>query len=129
MFFYDIKHIEVKHRGMLEDVRLCEIPYVRVENRFPAYDDWYAEEKEYSVIIYSRSSELFSAVKDGRGMTDYDYYRNYYLINNYSKYRRLLKREYTYELVKKFYDRLKNHNNVNINLLEIDIDIYRICEF
>ena len=40
----------------------------------------------------------------------------------------LIKREYTYELVKMFSEKLKNHNNVNINLLEIDVD-YEIDDF
>ncbi|WP_321835330.1 hypothetical protein [Clostridium butyricum] len=126
MFFYNTKKVQIKQRSMLEEVSIADIPYIRVENRFPAYDDWYAEEKENLVIIYRRSSELFPLVRDGRGMTNYEYYYNYYSMNG--KNNRLIKREYTYELVKMFSEKLKNNNNVNINLLEIDVD-YEIDDF
>lgn len=46
MFFYNTKKVQIKQRSMLEEVSIADIPYIRVENRFPAYDDWYAEEKE-----------------------------------------------------------------------------------
>ena len=128
MFFYETEHIEISTRGISERISLGDIPYVELENRFPGYYDWYAEEKEDHVDIYRMSSELFFEARDGNGMTNYEYYSHFYLLKGSTKDRRLIKREYCYELVRRFYESKYNKMNIQINLLDIDID-YEIDQF
>ncbi|MDU5720808.1 MAG: hypothetical protein E6Z86_01550 [Clostridium butyricum] len=119
IFFFFTRNIDVKVRDMLEEVTLEEIPYVKIETKFPGYYDWYADERENKVVIYRRSSELFSEVRAGKAMTDYEYYNLYYALKGKIKSEKLIKREYTYEFVKRYC----NHRTdlIEINISDIDI--------
>lgn len=128
-FIFYLKNIEVKKRKMLDDVYLNDIPYVVIEDRFPAYYDWYAEDKGNSIIINRLPSELLFEVRNGKAMTNYDYYQTIYNARGNVKDVKIIEREYCYELVKKFYDkRLKGIDRIQIDILDVNFN-YEIDKY
>ena len=124
IFYFELKHIVVRTRDMLEKVYLSEITNVITESRFPAYYDWYAEVKGDCIVIYRISSELFFEANIGQGMNDYEYYHLIYETHSF-KNKKLIKREYCYELVRRFYN---GKDTITIDILDIDIE-YELDDF
>lgn len=128
-FIFYLENIEVKRRKKLDDVYIGDIPYAVIEDRFPAYYDWYAEDKGHSIIINRLPSELLFEVRNGKAMTDYDYYQTIYNARGNVKNVKIIEREYCYELVKRFYDkRLKGIDRIQIDILDVNFN-YKIDEY
>ncbi|EDT77029.1 hypothetical protein [Clostridium butyricum] len=123
IFFFFTRNIDVKVRDMLEEVTLDEIPCVKIETKFPGYYDWYAEKRDESLVIYRRSSELFSGIRSGKGMTDYEYYNLYYALKGKTKSEKLIKREYTYEFVKRYCNHRTDLIEINISYIDIKYEL------
>lgn len=126
-FFFDEEvNIEIKR---YEDgtILLDSIPYLKLEDKWPGYFEWYGIEEEDNIRIFRRTSELCFQVKKGRGFTDKDYYIEIYSwFKNYKGH--LLDRESVYRLVKKYYDskyKVKEYWNYTL-LIPKNLESYKI---
>lgn len=129
MFVLFLTSYKKKDRKMLDEVKLEEIPFCELETKFPGYMEWYAEEIENSIKIFKKSSELFFDAKQGKAMTDYEYYNRIYEEEKFLNNRKLLKRESCYEIVNWFYDIYLKGNEVSvIDKKQIDFE-YELDDF